>query len=950
VNFSAANPFAARLKKQALEDHFRMATSAGIDVGADAIKAIVLAGGPKSPIEILSAGTLPLGELGRMAEGEDKTLALGMKLKELIRSARIKAGRRRMAVSGQGASIRYLQVPPVPPWRLDMLVAYEVQERGGDKDETNTFDYHILDVPEVNGQNTVMIGILKETAATDFLTLARTAGAGEVEIDHEALALYAAYYHGHGFDADRTVLVCDIGADNTTILLCKNGMLFFARTALGGGRRFTQVLADELKIEAEEAEDVKKTQGEINFDVAPPTGAAKSTLGRRVPGATNVLPRPGMTNILQRPGGPGASGVSPMAGRADASAVRPAPLRSAVQPGVQGGAGEKPATPATPSAPAKPEPTDTSGLKLSSPGSLDLDLSILPLDEQTLPPSTPAIRPAPAPVKPVAPIVPPAASTPAPSIAAPASLSSSDDLSLDLDLAPVVEAPKPAPATAKVDLTLDLPAPSLIPPSPVPAKNEPAAMSLDIDAPANPSQSPPTTIQPAPDLSAAPAAAPESPEQRKRQISATLLREAASICAALENTIQASKAQMKLRDLKIDRVYLTGGGSQLKGLSEFVGRRLRVETAPLEPFKQIAMTRLPAEQATALRAEQHTLAVAVGAALSNLSLPGTFTFLLWPEALKQRKVFWARGAYLYYTAGMVAAALALFLYTPFRNTEMLKQNFENSEKAVGGAMLEAKSQKTLEDTNEEFFYRNKQVVDNTLSGHFFLNILAELKNNRRISEDVWLTQVSTQLPNVIRAVSGAGEAAATPVPAKPKSAGGMLRDPNAEPDTFQAQRRIYLRGFVRGNEKGEQRILAIKDFYTKLVPHPEDPDHADNLFKDIRPIWFSTSDHKQGAFYLTEFVLEAYTEGTAKREDLSKAADKAKGPAAAPVKGGPQKAPPASQADPRVQLAPVAPQGQQPAQIQPNPNAANPNAVDPNAEKAPPKKKKFITGDGPAPK
>lgn len=921
-----------------------MATSAGIDVGSDAIKAIVLTGGTKSPVEILSAGTLPLGELGRMDEGEDKTLALGMKLKELIKSARIKASHRRMAISGQGSSIRYLQVPPVPPWRLDMLVNYEVQERaGGDKEESNTYDYHILDVPEVNGQNTVMIGILKEANATDFLTMAKTAGAGEVEIDHEAIALFAAYYHGHGFDSDKTVLVCDIGADDTTILLCKNGALYFARTMLGGGRRFTQVLADELKIELGEAEDLKKTQGEITFDIAPPTGAAKSTLGRRVPGATNVLPRPGNTNILPRPGGPGASGagIVGLAGRADASAARPAPMRSTAQPGIP--SAEKPAAPAAPSAPVKLEATDMSGLKLSSPGSLDLDLSIMPLDEQTLPPQTPSVRQsslptnALPPVKAAAPSAPPAPAAPAPS-AAPASFSlgdTSDELSLDLDLKPAAE-----PAKAATQPVSPEAAPT---PAAVPQPKAESEVSLDMDGPINP---PTTAAQPVADTPAVAPAAAESPDQRKRQISAALLREAASVCAALENTVQASKSQMKLRELKIDRVYLTGGGSQLKGLAEFVGRRMRVETAPLEPFKQIAMTRLPPEQAAALRAEQHSLAVAVGAALSNLNLPGTFKFLLWPEALKQRKVFWARGAYLYYTAGMVAASLALFLYTPYRNSEMLKQNFENSEKAVGGAMMEAKSQKALEDTNEEFFYRNKQVVDNTLSGHYFLTILAELKSNKRISDDVWLTQVSTQLPNVIRAVSGAGEAGAAP--AKPRPGSGLLRDAGAEPDTFQAQRRIYLRGFVRGNNEGENRILAIRDFYTRLVPHPEDPDHVENLFKDIRPIWFSTSDHKQGAFYLTEFVLEAYTEGTAKREDLTKAGDKGKGPAAAPVKAvAPQAGP---QAAPGVQLNPVAPApGAEPrvAPAVPNPDAAKVNPVDPNAEKGPPKKKKFITGDGP---
>src|SRR5205085_12566798 len=105
---------------------------------------------------------------------------------------------------------------------------------------------------------------------------------------------------------------------------------------------------------------------------------------------------------------------------------------------------------------------------------------------------------------------------------------------------------------------------------------------------------------------------------RKRQMTGALVREAATLCAALENAVLFSKQQTKMREVKIDRLYLTGGGSKLKGLSEFMARRMPVEVLPLEPFRQVSLARLPEEHQSALKAEQHTMAVATGLALGDL--------------------------------------------------------------------------------------------------------------------------------------------------------------------------------------------------------------------------------------------------------------------------------------------------------------------------------------------
>src|SRR5476651_426745 len=141
-----------------------MSTTSGIDIGSDAIKAVVLRKGraKDAKIEVLAAGTLPIADIGQLPESEDKTLAIGEKLKQLVRSARLKADTRRVGASGGNTSIRYLQLPPVPPWRLEALVKYEVEERAEEK-EANAYDYHIMDVPETNGQYTTIIGMARET-------------------------------------------------------------------------------------------------------------------------------------------------------------------------------------------------------------------------------------------------------------------------------------------------------------------------------------------------------------------------------------------------------------------------------------------------------------------------------------------------------------------------------------------------------------------------------------------------------------------------------------------------------------------------------------------------------------------------------------------------------------------------------------------------------------------
>lgn len=724
-----------------------MERAVGIEMGTNALRGVVLEN-RKGKLVLASAGTTPLGDLASIEDANTKRLAIDAKLKELVQGARLHAPVRCVGVSGSATTLRYLLVPPVPAWRLEMLAKYEVEEKA-ENQQASAFDYRILDTPDVGGQYTVLIGSCTERLAEQTIEQAKQAKLGEVELDLVALALYNAYYHGHGFEHDKTDLIVNIGVDEIIVLVVHNGALYQARVVPGGGKKFTEVLSQELLLPMEEAEELKKADAQILFDLpVASTGSlrsARSTLKTRLsPSLRRSLLRPG-----ERP--PGV---------VQANAASAAPDENA---------------------PSEQSPGLTDDLAASE-------------DE--------------------------AAKT-------------ADASDAEAAMAPTIELKR-----SEVREALSKP----------PAEGEAAAPVTDEDR----------------------------AERRRRQVSAALVREAAALCTQVENAFMACKQHYKLRDLKVDTVYLCGGGSRVKGLDEFIGRRMRVPVKPLEVFRNIDMSKLPPEAATALKAEQDTMAVSLGLALSRLC-KGAFSFLLWPNALKEAKEFQARGAFLYYAAAVLLGALVLLWLTPRQNTEVLTANYEKARDAVKNAKVEAADLRTLEEREEELRRRLDRIEKNANSGHAFLRILSELKKSSNLPVNFYLTSISTNMPAVV----GSEDSEETTGPLGPnggnkgvikaadlaKAATAASAKASDDEESNQERVKVYLRGFVRGAQKDgllkqvtgwhDPPVVGLKD---RLVPNPKNPHDEANLFKDIRLVWFDKFDHPVSRWQLQEFVLEAFIE------------------------------------------------------------------------------------------
>jgi Tfp pilus assembly PilM family ATPase len=135
-----------------------------------------------------------------------------------------------------------------------------------------------------------------------------------------------------------------------------------------------------------------------------------------------------------------------------------------------------------------------------------------------------------------------------------------------------------------------------------------------------------------------------------------------SLPTLLSGVVTLCKAQARLRELKLDRVLVTGGAAHTRGLDEFLGARLRVPVTVWNPAEMVDPSALSDDDADALQADGPACAVALGLALTAADSDLYALEILTAEA-KRKKAFAERGVWNI-LAGCAAAAflgLAFFL-------------------------------------------------------------------------------------------------------------------------------------------------------------------------------------------------------------------------------------------------------------------------------------------------
>jgi Tfp pilus assembly PilM family ATPase len=234
----------------------------GIDLGARSVKAVDLRVSGQG-VTVARALRVERSELpGGLEE-------LGRGLRERLGRERIPAKGVVLGISGPDTMVRYTRVPPVPSWRLKVLMDFEVGEMTEKTGEPLASGFQLLQLPrEAEEDQTILIGLVKEKALSERLDAFEGAGITVSQAVLGPLAVFSAqdafgWKPDEGTEEDDLALLADLGEENLALAFSLNGRLVFARSASFGGKSFTEALARRLGIDPADAERVKVARGGV---------------------------------------------------------------------------------------------------------------------------------------------------------------------------------------------------------------------------------------------------------------------------------------------------------------------------------------------------------------------------------------------------------------------------------------------------------------------------------------------------------------------------------------------------------------------------------------------------------------------------------------------------------------------------------------------------------------
>jgi type IV pilus assembly protein PilM len=233
-----------------------------IDPGRHTLKVGIGSVGAKGrSAKLQSVYTVRTG-LPPQATAEEVLEKSGELLQEVIKRHNLNAKEVSFAIPGRASFVRQLKIPRVSGDRLNRLIQYEARQQIPFPIEDIILDSHVFETegPEL----AVTLVAIRRSIIDQYVDMLKVAGLVPDTIDVTTLALFDAFYPQLKKEEEEMVALVDIGASTTDIVVCKNDRVEFIRSAPQAGDQLTKVLADNLGVDWEQAEEIKCSLGQLD--------------------------------------------------------------------------------------------------------------------------------------------------------------------------------------------------------------------------------------------------------------------------------------------------------------------------------------------------------------------------------------------------------------------------------------------------------------------------------------------------------------------------------------------------------------------------------------------------------------------------------------------------------------------------------------------------------------
>ena len=171
------------------------------------------------------------------------------------------ASRSRVVVSipAYHCSLRNLSLPFTDEKKLTQVVPFEVESQLPFSMEDAVVDHHPL--TQDNGNSLLLVAAAPKVILGGLLALLSKVGIDPAVLDLDALALYTVANYGIKSKELDPLVVIDVGANKTTLVVMDQAQVRFVRSILQGSQQWTGLLAKAWSVSMEEAEGKKRQDG-----------------------------------------------------------------------------------------------------------------------------------------------------------------------------------------------------------------------------------------------------------------------------------------------------------------------------------------------------------------------------------------------------------------------------------------------------------------------------------------------------------------------------------------------------------------------------------------------------------------------------------------------------------------------------------------------------------------
>ncbi len=229
----------------------------GVDIGASSIKVVQLKE---------SRRALAIARYGQIERPRDTIIdghvmnpsMVSDALTEVFAKAKISQKEVAIGVYGQSVIVRKIAMPLMTEAELQESIGWEAEQHIPFDIKQMTFDYEVLARFPEDQRMEVLLVAAKRDEVNDVATIVREAKLKPIVVDINAFAMQNTLERSLGsLPTDRTIVVIDVGAANTTLNVLSKGSSAFTREIQTAGASITEEVRRRCNLGWEQAEAYK---------------------------------------------------------------------------------------------------------------------------------------------------------------------------------------------------------------------------------------------------------------------------------------------------------------------------------------------------------------------------------------------------------------------------------------------------------------------------------------------------------------------------------------------------------------------------------------------------------------------------------------------------------------------------------------------------------------------